>query len=94
MSIKEGSWYEGRYYLQEYDSSKLVDTLGRPLNVGDRVLRAVTFGRSAGFEFTTIREIKKGRIYLASSKVPINFPSRLLIVNDLFPNGYPSNEND
>ena len=91
MSIKETRWSGGgRFYLQEYASSELVDTLGRPLNVNDRVLRAVTFGRSAGFEFTTIREIKNGRIYLATSKVPVNFPSRLLIVNDLFPNGYPN----
>lgn len=88
MSIKSNRWSEGRYYLQESDSSEHVDALGRPLNVGDRVLRAVTFGRSAGFEFTTIREIKNGRIYLDTSKVPVNFPSRLLIVNDMFPNGY------
>jgi hypothetical protein len=88
MSIQQSRWQEGRYYLVEYDSDDLVDALGKPLTVGDLVLRSVTFGRSAGFEFTKIREIKNGKVYLASSKVPLNYPSRLLIVNDMFPNGY------
>jgi hypothetical protein len=90
MSIRESRWREGRFHLVEHSSDKLVDALGRPLNVDDLVLRSVTFGRAAGFEFTKIREIKNGRVYLASSKVPLNFPSRLLIINDLFPNGYPN----
>jgi hypothetical protein len=88
MSIQESRWQEGRFHLVEYASDKLVDALGKSLTVGDLVLRAVTFGRSAGFEFTKIREIKNGRVYLASSKVPLNYPSRLLIVNDMFPDGY------
>lgn len=88
MSIKANYWDKGRYHLQEYNSKQLVDALGKPLSVGDMVLRSVTFGRSAGFEFTTIREIRDGRVYLASSKVPLNYPSRLLIVNDMFPDGY------
>jgi hypothetical protein len=88
MSIKQSRWQEGRFHLVEHSSDKLVDALGKPLSVGDLVLRSVTFGRAAGFEFTKIREIKNGRVYLASSKVPLNYPSRLLIVNDLFPNGY------
>lgn len=88
MSIKSNQWSEGRYYLIEHSSHKLVDALGKPLSVGDLVLRAVIFGRSAGLEFTSIREIKNGRVYLATSKVPVNYPSRLLIVNEMFPNGY------
>jgi hypothetical protein len=87
MSIRE-SWRDGRFHLVEHSSDKLVDALGKPLKVDDLVLRSVTFGRAAGFEFTKIREIKNGKVYLASSKVPLNYPSRLLIVNDLFPNGY------
>jgi hypothetical protein len=88
MSIKESRWREGRYHLVEHSSDKLVDTLGKPLNVGDKVVRGVSFGRSSGFEFTTIREIKNGKVYLAGSKVALNYPSRLLIVNDLFPEGF------
>jgi hypothetical protein len=88
MSIRESRWREGRYHLVEHSSDKLVDALGKPLTVGDLVLRSVTFGRAAGFEFTKIREIKNGKVYLASSKVPLNYPSRLLIVNDMFPDGY------
>lgn len=89
MSIQESKWSGGgRYYLKEYASTDIVDALGRPLNVGDRIVRSVTFGRSAGFEFTTIREIKNGKVYLATSKVALNYPSRVLIVNDLFPDGY------
>ena len=89
MSIKESLWSGGgRFHLVEHSSDKLVDALGKPLKEGDLVLRAVTFGRSAGLEFTSIREIKNGRVYLATSKVPVNYPSRLLIVNDMFPNGY------
>lgn len=91
MTIKETRWSKGgRYHLVEHSSDKLVDCLGKPLSVGDRVVRGVSFGRAAGLEFTTITEIKNGRVYLASSKVPLNYPSRLFVVNDMFPNGYPS----
>jgi hypothetical protein len=88
MSIRESRWREGRFHLVEHSSDKLVDALGKPLSVGDLVLRAVTFGRAAGLEFTSIREIKNGKVYLATSKVPVNYPSRLLIVNVMFPDGY------
>lgn len=91
MTIDETKWNGGgRFHLREYASDKLVDCLGRPLAVGDRVCRGVSFGRSAGLEFTTIREIKNGKVYLAGSKVPLNYPARLFIVNDTFPNGYTS----
>lgn len=88
MSLVENRWQKGRFVLKEYASNKLVDTLGKPLSVGDKVARGVSFGRSSGFEFTTIREIKDGKVYLAGSKVPLNYPSRLLIVNELFPDGF------
>ena len=90
MTIKETRWSNGgRYHLVEHSSDKLVDCLGRPLSVGDRVCRGVSFGRAAGLEFTTISRIENGKVYLASSKVALNYPSRLFIVNDTFPNGYP-----
>lgn len=88
MSLLENRWQKGRFVLKEYDSDDLVDMLGKPLSVGDKVARGKSFGQSAGLEFTTIAEIKNGRVYLASSKVPLNYPSRLLIVNDLFPKGF------
>jgi hypothetical protein len=88
MTLLENRWQEGRFHLKEYASDKLVDCLGNPLSVGDKVVRGVSFGRSAGLEFTTIREIKNRRVYLAGSKVPLNYPSRLLIVNDIFPEGF------
>jgi hypothetical protein len=89
MSLSETRWSGGgRFHLKEYASDKLVDCLGKPLAVGDRVCRGVSFGRSAGLEFTTIREIKNGKVYLATSKVALNYPSRLLIVNTIFPEGF------
>ena len=91
MTIKETRWSKGgRYHLVEHSSDKLVDCLGKPLNVGDRVVRGVSFGRAAGLEFTTITRIENGKVYLASSKVALNYPSRLFIVNEMFPNGYQS----
>jgi FAD synthase len=87
MTLRE-SWHKGRFVLKEYDSDKLVDALGKPLSIGDKVVRGASFGRSAGLEFTTIANIKNGRVYLASSKVPLNYPSRVLIVNDIFPDGF------
>ena len=88
MSLKEHFYQKGRFVLKEYDSDELVDALGKPLSVGDRVVRGASFGRSAGLEFTTIADIRNGRVYLASSKVPLNYPSRVLIVNELFPEGF------
>ncbi len=87
MSLRD-RFQSGRFVLKEYDSDELVDALGKPLSVGDRVVRGASFGRSAGLEFTTIADIKNGRVYLTCSKVPLNYPSRLLIVNELFPDGY------
>lgn len=88
MSLMENRWRKGRFVLKEYASDKLVDALGKPLAVGDRVVRGASFGRSAGLEFTTIADIRNGRVYLATSKVPLNYPSRVLIVNELFPEGF------
>lgn len=82
----EKDMFTGRSHAK-WMGTKTVDALGEEIKVGDKVARAITSGRAVNLEFTEVREIKDGRVYLAGSKVPINFPSRLLVINKLFPTG-------
>jgi len=63
--------------------SKLTDMLLRPINVGDTVARATTYGRSAFIEIRKVTRIDGGKIYLGESKVAIKYPSRLLVITSL-----------
>lgn len=62
----------------------LVDMLGREFVVGDKVVKAATSGRAVNLLIGTVTRIENGKMYLDNSKVPINFPGRLLIVTKLF----------
>ncbi|MCI4438130.1 MAG: hypothetical protein JHC33_15090 [Ignisphaera sp.] len=59
----------------------LVDMLGREFTVGDNVVRATTSGRASSIEIVEVTKIWNGRVYVGGSKQPVNFPGRLLIVN-------------
>jgi hypothetical protein len=59
------------------------DMRGMPMKVGDKVARAKNYGRSATLVLCTITRIENGKMYLDDSKVALNYPSRLLVVNAL-----------
>jgi len=62
-----------------------VDKYQRELEPGQVVARAYKSGMSCFVELIAVREIKNGAVYLGTSKVPLVYPSRLIIVNDLNP---------
>jgi hypothetical protein len=67
-----------------WTSQDLHDLLGNEFSVGDKVAKAFVSGRSPNIEIRTVREIKADRLYLDDSKVPVIYPSRMLIVSKLF----------
>lgn len=54
------------------------DKFGNELTVGDSVYRAVTSVRTPVIYIAKVTEIRDGKLYLDDSKVPINYPSRLI----------------
>ena len=62
-----------------------VDLLGKEFAVGDNVVRSTTSGRASSIEIVEVTKIECGRVFLGGSKVPVNYPSRLLIVTKLIP---------
>ena len=68
-----------------WDGTELIDMLGLEFNLGDRVVRAYTSGRAVNLEVLSVTQIKNGKLYLGDSKVPVNYPGRLLIINELVP---------
>lgn len=60
----------------------LVDMLGKQFQIGDIIVRPVTSNRSGNLQIATITDIRDGKLYLSGSKMAINYPSRLLIIND------------
>jgi hypothetical protein len=65
-------------------SIDLVDMLGKGFQIGDKVAKAQTSGRAVNLEIGEVTRIDNGRLYLSGSKVPVNFPGRLLVVTKLF----------
>jgi formylmethanofuran dehydrogenase subunit D len=61
------------------------DMRGVDIRVGDRVVRGSSSGRAVSIQVVEIGRVEDGKVYVVGSKVKINFPGRLLIVNDLFP---------
>lgn len=59
----------------------LFDKLGRSINLNDKVVRAVS-NYPGEIEICTVTRIDNGKCYLDNSKVAINYPRRLLIVNE------------
>lgn len=64
-----------------WTDTALNDLLGRPFVVGDSVAKACTSGRAVNIEIGRVTRIEDGKMYLDHSKVPINYPGRILIVN-------------
>lgn len=48
--------------------------------VGQKILRAITSGRTALLEQRTVSRIENGKLYLDDSKVAIIYPNRLWIL--------------
>lgn len=78
---------DGSSYLRrptgDWMGTDLEDALGREIKVGDTVVRPTTSGRATNLEFAKVRQIKNNKVYLDTSKVPIAYPGRLLIINKL-----------
>ena len=60
------------------------DMLGREFKVGDKAARAKTSGRAVNIEVVDITRVEDDKVYCAGSKVAVNFPGRLLIVNAVY----------
>jgi hypothetical protein len=74
-SRERGKWME----------TEAKDMRGRDFKMGDKFAKACTSGRAVNLEICTITRIDdNGKIYANGSKVPINFPGRCLIVNEIF----------
>jgi hypothetical protein len=63
--------------------SRLRDHVGHVIEEGMLVVKPRSLGSSAALEIRTVREIKKGKIYLDDSNSPIIYPGRLLVINEL-----------
>lgn len=57
-----------------------LDLLGREIQTGDKVVRAVTSGRASNIEVVEV-VVNGGRVYCGGSKAALNFPSRVMVVN-------------
>lgn len=68
------------------NNADLKDHLGQTYQVGDRVVKPATSGRSAVLEIRTVAKIEGGKIWLDNSHVPLNYPGRCLIINNLCAN--------
>lgn len=64
--------------------TKLKDMRGRNFQVGDKVARASIVGRSGEVEIVEVTRIEDGKMYMGGSKVAVRFPSRMLIVNEIY----------
>ncbi len=53
---------------------------GLEFAVGQKVLRAVTSGRSAFLDECVVTRIENGKMYLDNSKVAIQYPERIWIL--------------
>ncbi len=62
----------------------LKDMRGIDFALGDKVVKAKTSGRAVNIEIAEVTRIEEGKLYLSGSKVPVNFPGRLLIVTKIF----------
>lgn len=60
-----------------------IDMLGNKLKVGDSVARPYRSGNSAYMEICEVTRIENGNVYLSGSKVPLNYPGRCLIINEI-----------
>lgn len=59
------------------------DKVGHVIEPGMLVVKPKTSGRSALLEIRTVREIRDGKLYLDDSHVAIQYPGRLLVINEL-----------
>lgn len=59
-----------------------VDAAGHPLAPGQYVVRAIPGGRAVNIEIRRVREVRAGKVYLNTSKVPVVYPCRMLIVDN------------
>lgn len=65
-------------------STELKDMRGIEFKVGDVVARAQKSGQAVNIEIVDVTRIEDGKLYVNNSKVKVNFPGRLLIVNELY----------
>jgi hypothetical protein len=62
----------------------LKDMRGRVYKVGDKVARGRSVGRSVEVEIVEVTKIAGGKMYMGNSKTAVWYPSRMLIVNELY----------
>jgi len=56
------------------------DKLGNIFTLGCKVARAVVHGSTPEISICTVTKLTDDLLYLDNSKVPVKFPSRLLII--------------
>lgn len=62
----------------------LKDMRGRVYQVGDKVARGRSVGRSVEVEIVEVTRIENGKMYMGGSKTAVWYPSRMLIVNEIY----------
>jgi len=73
----------------EWKATGLRDMLGKRFDLGQKVVKGYTSGRAVNLEIREVTNIKKlddgtEKLYLSGSKVPVNYPGRLLILEPPF----------
>ena len=56
------------------------DMMGKQIDVGDTVVRAVKSSRAASIEICEVTKIDGDKVYLNDSKVAVWYPCRLLVL--------------
>ena len=73
-----------RLVKSDWMSTGPQDILGRQIKLGDRVVRAMSADRATNIEIVVVTRLDNGRVYCGNSKVPLNYPGRVLVVNEVF----------
>jgi acyl carrier protein len=61
------------------------DMLGRQFQISDNVARARSRSTSSGdIQISTVTRVDGDKVFLDNSKVPLNYPERVLIINGIF----------
>ncbi len=64
--------------------TEIKDLRGVEIKLDDRLARAYISGRSPNLSVAIVTRIEDGKIYCDGSKVPLKYPGRTLIVNEVF----------
>lgn len=66
----------------EWIETDLIDMFGDDIKVGDYLIKSITGGRATNMEVCKCTRIENNKMYCDGSKVPIQYPCRMLRVTD------------